>query len=74
VIILTVTKTRVETMKNLLKIVKQIFDDEIARYQQVRLNDENEYLAMSCGAFSPRFLAKIKRTRAVSIKSDNKNK
>ena len=49
-------------MINLLKKVTQIFN-EFARYEQSRINAENEYLVMSCGAFNPRFLAKIKRSK-----------
>ena len=31
---------------------------------RIRIEDENEYLALSCGTFNPRFLAKIKRSLA----------
>ena len=51
-------------MINLLKKVVQIVNQELAQYEQLRVNAENEFLAMSCGAFSPRFLAEIKRSKA----------
>ena len=37
---------------------------ELSRYKKLRVNAENEYLAMSCGAFNPRFLAMIKKSKA----------
>ena len=52
-------------MNNLIKKVMQIFNGELTRYEQLRVNAENEYQAMSCGAFNPRFLAKIKRSKPV---------
>lgn len=36
-----------------------------SRQVQLRINDENEYLAMSCGTFNPRFLEKIKKCNEV---------
>ena len=62
--VLTVTNSGVVTMINLLKKVVQIVNQELAQYEQLRVNAENEYLAMSCGAFNPRFLAEIKRSKA----------
>ena len=56
-------------MINLLKKGMQIFTEELAQDEQLRIHAENEYQAMSCGAFNPRFLAKIKRSKA-----DNTNK
>lgn len=50
-------------MTNLLKKLSQILSEEFARYEQLRVNAENEHLVMSCGAFGPRFLAKIKRSK-----------
>ena len=50
-------------MNKLLKKVMQVLSVELARYEQLRVNDENEYLVMTCGAFSPRFLAQIKRSK-----------
>ena len=38
------------------------------------LIDENEYMVMNCGAFNPRFLAKIKRSKAVHDKNKSKEK
>ena len=51
-------------MINLLKKIIQILNEELAQHEQLRVNAENEYQAMSCGAFNPRFLAKIKRSKA----------
>ena len=50
-------------MINLLKKGIQILNGELAQYEQIRVNTENEDQAMSCGAFNPRFLAKIKRSK-----------
>ena len=57
-------------MIKLLKKGIQILNEELAQHEQLRVNAENEYQAMSCGAFNPRFLAKIKRSKA----DDNTNK
>jgi hypothetical protein len=54
-------------MINLLKKGIQIFNGELAQYEQLRVRAENEYQAMCCGAFNPRLLAKIKKS-----KTDNK--
>jgi hypothetical protein len=51
-------------MINLLKKGIQILNGEQAQYEQLRVSAENEYQAMCCGAFNPRLLAKIKRTKA----------
>ena len=51
-------------MINLFKKGIQILNEELARIEQLRVNAENEYLAMSCGAFNPRFLAKVKSSKA----------
>ena len=61
-------------MINLLKKAIQIVNEELAQYQQLRVNAENEYLAMSCGAFNPRFLAEIKRSKADNNRSKDKEK
>lgn len=42
--------------KRLQKLIEKLAQDE-----SLRVNAENEYQAMSCGSFHPRFLAKIKR-------------
>ncbi len=60
----------ITTMIHLLKSAKQIINALLAQYEQFRINAENEYQAMSCGAFNPRFLAKIKKTR-VNNKMNN---
>ena len=59
-------------MINLLKKGIQILNEELAHYEQLRVNAENECQAMSCGAFNPRFLAKVKRSKANN--NANKNK
>jgi hypothetical protein len=51
-------------MINLLKKVMQIFNKELTQYEKLHVNDENEYLVMSCGAFNPQLLARIKRSKA----------
>ena len=53
-------------MINFLKKRIQMLNRKFAQYKQLRVNAENEYLAMSCGSFNPRFLAKIKRSKADS--------
>ena len=50
-------------MINLFKKVIQVLSDELAQSERFNVNAENEYLVMSCGAFSPQFLAKIKRSK-----------
>jgi hypothetical protein len=51
-------------MIKMLKKRISIFNAGLSQYEQSRVNDENEYLAMSCGTFNPRLLAKIKRCKA----------
>ena len=51
-------------MISFLKKKIQILNGEHAQHEQSRVNAENEYLAMCCGSFNPRFLAKIKRCKA----------
>mgnify|MGYP001825888756 FL=1 len=51
-------------MINFLKKRIQMLNGKFAQYEQLRVNEENEYQAMSCGSFNPRFLAKIKRSKA----------
>ena len=57
-------------MINILKKVQLRLNEELAQYEQLRINAENEYQAMSCGAFNPRFLAKVKRSKADSTKQE----
>ena len=45
------------------KYIEKLFG-EFPRYEKLRVNAENETLAMSCGAFNPRFLAMIKKSKA----------
>ena len=53
-------------MFHLLNKCRQTLNREFDKCEQLRVNAENEYLAMSCGAFNPRLLAKIKRSKAGS--------
>ncbi len=41
---------------------KQAPNAEMPLSERSPVIDENEYLVMSCGAFNPRFLAKVKRS------------
>ena len=50
-------------MTNLFRKGMQILNGELTRDEQLRVNAENERQAMSCGAFNPRFSAKIKRSK-----------
>ena len=50
-------------MMNLLKMGMQILNGELTQYQRLRVNAENEYQAMYCGAFNPQFLAMIKKNK-----------
>jgi hypothetical protein len=38
---------------------------KFAQGEQLRINAENEYQAMCCGSFNPRFLAKIKKSKTI---------
>ena len=51
-------------MINFLKDKIQMLSKKFAQYEQLRVNAENEYQAMSCGSFNPRFLAMIKKSNA----------
>jgi len=55
-------------MMNFLKNQILRLNDAFYQYRQLRVNAENEYLAMSCGSFNPRFLAKVKRVKAQNRK------
>jgi len=52
-------------MFNLLKKGMQILSGKLVQYEQLPVNPENEYQAMRCGAFDPRFLAKIRRLKEI---------
>ena len=54
----------VTTMINFLRKSVQKFNEKFTQCEQLCINTDNEYLVMSCGAFNPRFLAKIKRSKA----------
>jgi len=51
-------------MLSFLKERIKILIEKLVQYEKLRVNAENEYQAMSCGSFNPRFLAKIKRSKA----------
>jgi len=51
-------------MITLLKKIKQMVLEELAHYQQLRVNAENEYQVMSCGALNPRLLARVRSSKA----------
>ena len=59
---------------SLLKKGVHILIEELAHYEQLRVNAENEYQAMCCGAFNPRFLAMVKRRKADNNLNENKEK
>lgn len=61
-------------MMNFLNKIKQIFKQEPTPYEQLHVNAENEYQAMSCGAFNPKFLARIRKSKADNNKIKNKKK
>ena len=46
--------------------------NKILKKETQKLNDDNEYLAMNCGDFGPRFLKKIKKDKATIDKNKNK--
>ena len=54
-------------MIKLLKNGIQRMHEAFGLYRRSGVNAEDEELAMSCGAFNPRFLAKIKKTKADSL-------
>jgi len=49
----------------------RILNNEPDQHQLLSGNAENEYQAMSCGAFNPRFLAMVKRSKADEKKNEN---
>ncbi len=51
-------------MINLFKKGMQILTSKPDQYDRFDISAENEYLAMCCGTFNPRLLAKIKRSNA----------
>ena len=51
-------------MREYIKRKKQVENIDTLQQNVPRIEDENEYLALSCGTFNPRFLAKIKRSLA----------
>ena len=61
-------------MINSITKAMQILSEELTRYEQLRVNAENEHQAMSCGAFSPQFLARIKRSNHETDKKMRRNK
>ena len=53
-------------MIEFLKKRVQRLSVKFAQGEQLCVDDENEYQAMSCGSFNPRLLAKIRRSKASS--------
>ena len=45
---------------------------KILKKEAQKSNDDSEFLVMNCGAFSPRFLEKIKKDKATIYKNKNK--
>ena len=56
-------------MVNLFKKGLQILNGERTQQEQLLVNAENEYQVMSCGAFNPRLLAEIKKSKADNKKN-----
>ena len=50
-------------MIDFLKKKVQMLSEKFSQHEQLRVNAENEYQAMSCGSFNPRFLAMIKKSK-----------
>ena len=46
--------------------------NKILKKEAQKSDDDSEYLVMNCGAFSPRFLQKIKKDKASIDKNKNK--
>ena len=61
-------------MINLLKKGMQILSKDFHQYEQLCTNAENERHVINCGAFNPRFLAKVKRNKADSTHLANGEK
>ena len=59
-------------MINFLKKRIQILNEKLAQHEQLRVNAESEYLAMSCGSFNPKFLAKIKKSKVDNCENKTK--
>jgi len=71
---LTVFDRHKDDMNNLFKKGRQILNEVLSQYEQLRVNAENEQQAMRCGAFNPRFLAKIKRSKTATTRIRTKKK
>jgi len=52
-------------MITLFKNGMQRLNTALTYYRQLGASTEDEDMAMNCGAFNPRFLAKIKRSKEV---------
>jgi hypothetical protein len=59
----TTIAAEIEMKLDFLNRLVDVIYVQYARYQQFRMNIENENMAMSCGTYNPRFLAKIKRSK-----------
>ena len=51
-------------MIKFLKKRIEMLSEKFAQHEKLRIDAENEDQAMSCGSFNPRFLAKIRRSKA----------
>ena len=51
-------------MIKFLKKRVEMLSEKFSQYEKLRVDAENEDQAMSCGSFNPRFLAKIRRSKA----------
>ena len=61
-------------MIDLLKNRMRILNKWLTRYEQLRDNADNEYQAMCCGAFNPRFLAMVKKSKTDYNNNESKEK
>jgi len=61
-------------MINLFNKVIQIVNEKPTQNERFRTNAENEYQAMRCGAFNPRFLAMVKKEKLNTAKMREKKK
>ncbi|MBT8130134.1 MAG: hypothetical protein KJP10_09080 [Gammaproteobacteria bacterium] len=61
-------------MMNFLKNRLPLLCGGTSRQEPALVNAENEFLAMSCGSFNPRFLEKIKRCKADNERSHNQGR
>jgi len=53
-------------MIKFLKKRVEMLSEKFVQYEKLRIDAENEDQAMSSGLFNPRFLAKVRRSKACS--------